>query len=204
MTTHADDLVFDPVRGEMVPAEEAPVDTRARAGRAPLRAAPEEGAELEVSPAAGDDDFAPPAEGDDGGVEIEPGALDGTQAEPEPEPEPEAEAEAERKRRSELSGKRVVFVLDTEITDPGPPDGGLGFANHRRCGVLIGDDGPQLYDGDADQARRAALDDPRNEALAEEIRKRPGKILVGTVPAASWSPEPVKSRVVQSAWAFGS
>lgn len=114
------------------------------------------------------------------------------------EPDPPASAVAppadEEVAERELSGKRVVQVYDLRGT-------GWELLSDPAAGV-VGMAAPLLYDGDRDSAIRAALDDERNEALADAVRNDPARFLLVSIPASSWAPAHVKPRVMKTTWAI--
>ncbi len=97
------------------------------------------------------------------------------------ESEPESPAPAEDER-PDLAGKRIVLFFDIE---------------HPTWGWAIVDG---MYEGTRDDAIKAALDDQRGERLADEIRSKPERFLLVSVPASSWAPAPVKPRVTKTTW----
>lgn len=120
-----------------------------------------------------------------------PPLVPAVEQDPPAEPPPadtDAEVDDEPSKR-ELSGKRVVLVRDTQgapewhlLVDGGDPDK------------------PQLYEGDRDSAPRAALEDPRNEDLAQAATATPLRFKLVAIPASSWYPAAAKPRTIKTTW----
>lgn len=113
--------------------------------------------------------------------EGDPGEIP-TGQDPAPDDEPDGR---------ELSGKRVVLYVDTEY-----PRAGWRVLAAEDDGVVT----PLLYEGARDDAVRAALDDERNEELADLVRNDPERFLLVSVPASSWAPAKMKPRVTKTTW----
>lgn len=167
-------------------AEQAPIDLGEPARPAPL--VPR--AELDDLPLKAD----PPKEETPDG-DFKPISATLRRSEPEPvDPPAEDPDDDDTPARRALSGKYVILVLDTE-------------SSHNGWDILRGDSDPetnvtalQMYGGNRDTARAAALDDERNKALADAVRADYLRWQLVAIPATSWAPSPMEPRLVKTTW----
>ncbi len=105
-------------------------------------------------------------------------------------PEPEA---APKRQRSELAGKRIVFVFDTTATEE---------IYGQTWALLIDNAGEaQLFEAHSSgEAVKLALSAEANEDLAVAVKERPGSIYMAGIPASSFQPTPPAPRKVTSEW----
>ncbi len=158
-------------------AEDAARDAALAAQGPPPPLVPDESFEIDELPSPDDDHLPMPPSLPPIPEPGEPATEDEMPVESEPESPAPAEDE-----RPDLAGKRIVLFFDIE---------------HATRGWAIVDG---MYEGTRDDAIKAALDDQRGERLADEIRSKPERFLLVSVPASSWAPAPVKPRVTKTTW----
>lgn len=173
-----------PIREAIADAEAEKVDAEA-GGFVPLSAELEHAAPPPLVPAPPEPERGADLRDENVAASVgegDPGEIP-TGQDPAPDDEPDGR---------ELAGKRVVLVYDVQYATGWKllvnPDSQQGFAE------------PLLYEGNRDEAPKAALDDERNATLADLVRTDPERFLLVSVPASSWAPATMKPRITKTTW----